>query len=290
MNCERAGVVDATIVRLLLASFVVALSTTGFIFAVPFYILDKLGRTDRVGLVVAIWTAGYIVSCLLAQQITRRISPRVVVTVATAGVGAFIFLFCLTSTVQQMSIIAVGYGLCLGLFWAPLMGWLSGNAEGVALSRRLGLFNIAWSSSIVIAPLVAGYLVKHSLTLPFILMTSLMAVACLIVLTTRYSALGSPSPAFPVEAKHDAGEAPAGPLPRADDVQLAATDELDTRKMRYIRFLAWAGALVDPQRRARQIEEVARRWIRYDPAAGRAWVAGSTLLTPEARERLLKQK
>jgi MFS family permease len=186
MSRDRSGVVDVTVVRLLLASFVVALATTGFIFSVPFYVLARLGRTDVVGQVVATWTFGYIVSCLVAQHLAHRLSPRILVTAATAGVAVFIFLFRLTATVGQMSAVSLFYGLFLGFFWAPLMGWLSGEAEGVSLSRRLGLFNLAWSSSVILAPLIASYLVRQSITLPFAVMTAVMAAACTVVLTTPY--------------------------------------------------------------------------------------------------------
>ncbi len=200
MSRDRAGVAEATVVRLLLASFVVALSTTGFIFAVPFYVMAKLGRTDVVGQVVATWTFAYIVSCLLAQSLARQLSPRVLVTLATAGVGVFVFLFQFTATVPQMSVVGLGYGLSLGLFWAPLMGWLSGDAEGVALSRRLGLFNLSWSSSVVIAPLLTGYLVRESIYRPFGIMAAVMAAACIVVLTTRGQGRTARRPKKPPDA------------------------------------------------------------------------------------------
>ncbi len=245
MSRDRAGVLDATVVRLLLTSSVVALSTSGFIFAVPFYILARLGRTDAVGTVVAIWTAGYIVSCLLSQQIVRRLSPRTSVTIAIIGVGVFMFLFRFTWTVPQMSVLGLFYGLFLGGVWAPLMGWLSGDAEGVVLSRRLGFFNISWSISVILAPLLASYLVKQSVTLPFGVMTAIIAVAGLVVLTTRYQPRRAIPSAFPVVAS--AADKDSPPIELDRPVAQLIHEEmlpLDPAKMRYIRYLAWIGAAV----------------------------------------------
>jgi MFS family permease len=234
MSRLRCGEVDATLVRLLLASFVVALATTGFVFAVPFYVLAKLGRTDAVGQVVAAWTFGYIVSCLLAQSLSARFSPRILVIAATVGVGIFVFLFRFTQSVSQMSAMAMAYGLSLGFFWAPLMGWLSGHAEGVALSRRLGLFNLAWSTSVILAPLIASYLVRHSITLPFGVMAVIMVLAFGVVATTRRERPRAQSGVLPVTAA--ATGDPVSPEP--------AAPVLNADTMQYIRYLAWIGAAV----------------------------------------------
>lgn len=240
MNRAGAGVVDGTIVRLLLASFVVALATTGFIFAVPFYVLEKIKRADAVGLVVATWTMGYIVSCLLSQQFARRVSPRVLVSGSTAGVGLFMLLFRFTADVPQMCLAAAGYGLSLGFFWAPLMGWLSGEAEGVSLSRRLGLFNISWSAAVVIAPLITSHLVKQSIELPFVATMGVMVVGCLVAATTRHASGGPRT--FPVEMPAEPDEPPGAAR------QMASAEEepavLQPVKMRYIRYLGWFGAMV----------------------------------------------
>ena len=237
MSREGAGVVDATVIRLLVMSFVIALSTSGFVFAVPFYVLAKLGRTDAVGTVVAVWTFGYIVSCLLSQRMADRLSPRTLVTVSTAGVGLFIFLFRFTATVPQMSVVGLLYGLFLGGVWAPMMGWLSGDAEGVTLSRRLGLFNISWSVSVIIAPVLASHLVKQSITLPFGVMTAVTVVAMLVVLTTRHQGRPKTEKGQPAPIAAIAGEEPVS----------AAVEQpmrLDPGKMQYIRYLAWIGAAV----------------------------------------------
>ena len=138
MGRDRAAVVDATVVKLLLASAIIALGTSGFVIAVPYYVLDKLNRADAVGTVVAASTIGYIVTCLLSEHLARRISPRIIVTAAIAGVAVFLFLFQFTATVPVMFATLLVYGLCLGLVWAPLMGWLSGDAEGVTSVQAAG--------------------------------------------------------------------------------------------------------------------------------------------------------
>ncbi len=243
MSRTGVDVLNATVTRLLLASAIIALGTSGFIIAVPYFVLAKIGRADAVGYVTAASTLGYIVSCLLSQPLAQRISPRLIVTAAVAGVALFLFSFQFTATVPQMFGMLLLYGLCLGLVWAPLMGWLSGDAEGLTLSKRLGLFNIAWSFSIIFGPLAASYMVKHSIEMPFTAMMIVLALASLIVLTTPYT---PPAPqarkhAFPASARSDntlAGQ-PLPAAPPANDLLLPTP-----LKTQYIRYLAWVGAFV----------------------------------------------
>jgi MFS family permease len=144
----------------------------------------------------------------------------------------FSFLFASTESLGQMWLIAAGYGLSLGCVWAPIMGWLSGNAEGVTLNRRLGLFNITWSTNVLISPMVAGYLLKQSLELPFAVIAVVMALGSLNVLLTSYKAARRPerSERQDTADKH-----------RAAAVQESAA--MDSFKVRYIRYLAWAAAV-----------------------------------------------
>jgi MFS family permease len=136
------------------------------------------------------------------------------------------------------------YGLCLGCVWAPLMGWLSGNAEGVVLSKRLGLFNIAWSTSIIIGPFAASYMVKHNIQLPFTVMAGVLVFAGLSVLAARHqqSVPSKSKGAFPTTVTV-AGAASARPDEPAvpEPVEPALMSPF---KVRYIRYLGWTGAFV----------------------------------------------
>ena len=70
-------------------------------------------------------------------------------------------------------------GVSMSTFWPFLMGWLSTGHEGKKLNRRLGLFNIAWSSGSLISPLLGGYLVERSSLLPMLAGTTSL-ILCLI--------------------------------------------------------------------------------------------------------------
>lgn len=239
MDLPSTRVFNATVVRLLLASFLVAMATMAFIFAVPFYMLAQLdNRADAVGLVVATWTAGYIASCLLSQRLSQSVSPRVLVTLATIGVGIFVYVFRYTHSLTQMSAIALCYGLSLGQFWPPLMGWLSGDAEGVILSRRLSWFNTTWSSGIILSPPLVGYLVKHYMEMSFVVAMLGMLAACVVVLTTRR---------LPDRGRVAPTGVPSQPSGQMKVEPASLTDSsptLDPVKMRYIRYFGWSGAVI----------------------------------------------
>ena len=49
MKSDWTGVVDSTVARLYAASFAAALGFASFGIAVPYYVLDRIGKTDAVG-------------------------------------------------------------------------------------------------------------------------------------------------------------------------------------------------------------------------------------------------
>ena len=53
---------------------------------------------------------------------------------------------------------------------------------------------------------------------------------------------------------------------------------------------AWAATISDTESRDLEVSNLARRWLREDPAAARKWIAGSGLLTAEQKAELLKRE
>jgi len=55
----------------------------------------------------------------------------------------------------------------------------------------------------------------------------------------------------------------------------------------YESAMAWAGAIQNEGDRIARQEQLARYWLRQDPARARAWISGSAL-PPETRKELLQ--
>jgi len=230
-----SGVVDATVLRLYAATAAAAVAIATFTIAVPFYVLEKLGRTDAVGYLTASGTASYLLTCLLLQRFSGKFNPRWTTSGAAACVGLIMGLFSITSRFSQMLPCMIAQGLAMGLFWPLLMGWLSGDAEGVRLSRRLALFNLSWSTSLAVGPQVGGLLAQVDVALAVRLVSvGWLAAAIVTALTPLIVSKDEPQP----------GGAPAEPAEAIGASPEATEAQLDRSKARYIRYVAWAGVFV----------------------------------------------
>lgn len=142
-----------------------------FSLALPFVVTLLGGSEKDVGLCYGLGTIGYVISCMTAAKHLDRFSPKRTLQVSSAiiAISVFtIFAICKMHTAGKLpvspiiaiAIVNILIGLVLALFWPPMMGWLSTGHEGPALSKRLGMFNLSWSLALVVAPLVAGFIIE----------------------------------------------------------------------------------------------------------------------------------
>jgi len=147
-----------------------------------------IGALPRVlGMLGAFGSAGYAVTCVLAGGICDRIGRK---RSAAIGVFAASVTWILYSRAPNpywlLAMVPIG-GASLGMVWPAVQAWLAERtAEGQrALNRNLGLFNISWSSGLLLGPLVAGYIWRDSLpALPFVLCGALGCAILLVLLLT----------------------------------------------------------------------------------------------------------
>lgn len=87
-------------------------------------------------------------------------------SIMTLGTASLFALFLLAPSMALAFVVYFLYGLLTGLFWPPLMTWLSSGLEGQALSKATNTFSLSWSSGGAIAPFVAGLLCELGLDIP----------------------------------------------------------------------------------------------------------------------------
>jgi len=150
--------------------------------ALPF-VTKRLGGSDfEVGLCVGLGFGGYmaaLVASLLGWINLERFNVKRVVQCGTGVITMVPVLGYLTLTATERGylgesaiLILIGLatiqGLAAVMFWPRVMNWLSIGYEGRELNRRLGLFNVFWSFSIMVGPYIGGYLVEVNSRLPII--------------------------------------------------------------------------------------------------------------------------
>ena len=148
-----------------------------WVVALPFVIKRLSGLDSDVGLCVGLGFGGYVAACLLGRYVLDYLDAKRTVQCGAGAVAVVVTAMYLTvlaadkgyfgsKAILALTVLSGMQGFMTAMFWPPLMGWLSMGREGRQLNQRLGIHNVAWSFGALIGPLIGGYLIEVSSTLP----------------------------------------------------------------------------------------------------------------------------
>ncbi len=147
-----------------------------------------MGAIPRVlGMLGAFGSGGYAVVCMLGGGMADRIGRKLSAIIGVFSVAVIWLLYTIAPDPYWLLVIAPFGGAALGMVWPAVQAWLAERtASGRrALNRNLGLFNVSWSTGLLIGPLVAGYIWRDDFpALPFILGAGIAAVTIVVLLLT----------------------------------------------------------------------------------------------------------
>jgi len=112
------------------------------------------------GLLGAVGGATYTLLCLCSGVVADYFGPR---RTARLAVALMIVVWLAMAAVGRMGLllgIVVASGAIMALFWPSMMVWVANLSSGQPreLGRALGLFNISWSTGVVLGMVAAGAL------------------------------------------------------------------------------------------------------------------------------------
>ena len=169
---------------------------------VPFEVHRLGGGATATGGVGAVWTGCYVLSLLIFGGRVDRFNPRTLVQMGLSVIATMILIIGVAPNLTVLFLASAGYGIISGLFWPPIMGWISVGYEGPSLNRRLSIFNVSWAAGLVFGQPLGGALYEYARMLPFY-----VAAACLIVGIAVVSVIRSPGgqalPTTPDESDGD---------------------------------------------------------------------------------------
>ena len=156
------------------AAFLVNAGITMLNFSLIFFMRRHYGTSPGfIGWLSAFWALAYLAGCLGLGGISRRLSYRGALPLATFIMGVSVLLILIIPSETGAFFLYILFGLITALHWPPLMGWLSESLEGAELNRAVGGFNISWSTGAGSGPFIAGFLVERSISLPLLVITGL---------------------------------------------------------------------------------------------------------------------
>ena len=204
------------------AAFLMATGIVTLAVGLVFYLREVLGASGaQIGAFFALWSFAYVLACLLIRPFTDSIQPRYLLVTATSLMFIFAAGLCVCRSLTLAFVLYSLVGLSTSILWPPLMGWLSGDAEGAELNLAMSRFNLAWSLGAIVGPLLGGWLSQQAPALPLVVASSMF-------LFTTVMATGAIL-ALPRVREDSRAHAQVQQAPRGED------------KSTPLRFPAWVG-------------------------------------------------
>ena len=171
------------------AAFFFALGSNILGFSLIFRLTDLFSFTPgRIGIFIAFGQLAFFLGANLYHRFGAAFDPdRVFPVAALMAFTASIPL----SFIPVEAVAYVSYWILMmggGLFWPPVMAWLTAGLDNNDMNREMGIFNRCWMGALMVGPLIAGGLYRWNSTLNFlILIFSYFLVNLLIYLMRLYS-------------------------------------------------------------------------------------------------------
>ncbi len=166
------------------AAFMVNGGITMLNFSVIFFMRRTYGTSPAlVGWMSAFWAFAYLIGCIGLGRLSRRLSYRRALPLATFVMGFSTLAILIIPWEISAFFWYMLFGLVTALHWPPLMGWLSEGLEGRDLSRAVGGFNLSWSTGAGAGPFIAGLLIERGLRLPLVVIVLLYGFMALLYLS-----------------------------------------------------------------------------------------------------------
>lgn len=172
-------------VALYAAVFLYAFSLATILIALPWLVIAFEGGSFAVGSVGGLVFGTYIISCLLFGPHADRLGTKRLVMLAMVSACVIFAGMALAPSIAISLLLAGALGLISGMFWAPLMGWLSAGNEGRRLNRRLSMFNFSWALGNIVGYWFGGNLIAVSVWLPFVTASCCAFLAFVLVAGVR---------------------------------------------------------------------------------------------------------
>jgi MFS family permease len=176
--CDGIGATAVIYPAALLTSFALGLANLGIVF----FARDVFEASSvQIGWVAGIWSLAYTLSCTLLRPFFSRFPARYLILTSSTLMAIFTLAILFASNLAQVSVCLALYGLSMGMFWPPLMAWLSDGHEGKELGRRFSHYNLMWSVGSVVSPYTCGWLAERSPRYPLLLGAAIFLVTSIFV-------------------------------------------------------------------------------------------------------------
>lgn len=168
-------------VMIMVVPFWMDLGSSIFYLAAPLAAIELGGNPIELGLIGTISASVYVTLAGVVGRLSDRLGRRVLIFAGPLLFSMTCLLMTQVADVKGILFLAGLNGLSVALFWAPFQAWVAESQSGLGLARNIGNFNMSWTASHLVGPVLAGFLFGLHSRMPFWLAFVLSFALCLVI-------------------------------------------------------------------------------------------------------------
>lgn len=141
-----------------LPPFLMDMSTGSVTLGVTFF-AARLGASSlTIGAMASVNMLLYVFFCQAFGKLSDRVSRKRIPQVACLSLSVLYFLMPFCRRLYQLVVLFPFVGVALSAVWPALEAWIGERGDGRPLSKRVRLFNLAWTGGLMIGYTTGGYI------------------------------------------------------------------------------------------------------------------------------------
>ena len=213
-------------------AFFLALGLSIMAFSLIFRLADRFFfNPGQIGIFIALGQVFYFIGLFLYYRFGSVFNPIKVFSVSSVIIflATIPLIFTRTYIILYVSFFLIQVNI--GLFWPPVMAWLSSGLERQELNRGLGFYNRSWMAGQLLGPLFAGILYPWNSNFTFFVVSFACFLAIPIIFLMKRKIKNSPGNLHTVD-------------PSEGEIQEAVLlDEQRSKSFSLFRYRGWISGL-----------------------------------------------
>jgi len=153
---------------------------SGYYLAASLLLIELKANPVELGLVGSITAAVHMILAHRMGYLSDRFGRRRLILLSPALLVSSCLFATVMNEVGVILLLCALNGFCLSLFWPALQAWVADLQTDSGLARDIGTFNMAWTASNLIGPIISGFLFGFHPRLPFFFAATLSSILFLL--------------------------------------------------------------------------------------------------------------
>jgi MFS family permease len=163
-----------------IAPFGMELVMSSYFLAAPLLLIELKANPIELGLVGSITSGVHMILAHRMGPLSERFGRRRLVLLSPLIFFTSCLLAIMMNHVWMILLLSALIGISTSMFWPSFQAWVADFQKESNLARDIGTLNMGWTASILVGPIISGFLFRYHPRFPFLFAASVSFILFLL--------------------------------------------------------------------------------------------------------------